>query len=99
VLKLKKSWNYSSSELKGKKIIPLTLGSIGVRLLIMIPANFAVFILMFGGFGYVTPMWGLEGMWVVLAVVIVINMLQGIWDIAISWIIVYPTKIYQFATW
>lgn len=99
ILKLKKSWDYSSVELKGKKIIPITLASIGVRLLIMIPANFLVFIVMYGGFGGAPLMWGLEGIWVVLAVVLVINTLQGIWDVAISWAIVYPTKIYQFATW
>ena len=99
ILKLKKSWNYSSIELKGKKIIPLTFASIAVRLIIMFPANILVFIFMFGGVESAGSLWGLEGIWVILAVVIVINTLQGIWDIAISWLIVYPTKIYQYATW
>jgi len=99
ILKLKKSWNYSSIELKGKKIIPLTLASIAVRLIIMFPANVLVFIFMFGGVESAGSLWGLQGIWVILAVVIVINTLQGIWDIGISWLIVYPTKIYQYATW
>ncbi len=99
VLKLKKSWNYSSIELKGKKIIPLTFTAIGVRLVIMFPVNVSLFVFMFGGIESATPFWGLEGIWVILAVVVLINTLQGIWDIAVSWVIIYPTKIYQYAIW
>ncbi|MFX1293473.1 MAG: hypothetical protein ACFFD2_01250 [Promethearchaeota archaeon] len=99
ILKLKKKWNYASKTLKGKKIIPLTIISIAVRLLVMFGANVLLFILVFGGIGSATPLWGLEGIWVILVVVVVINTLQSIWDILIPWLIVYPTNIYQYATW
>jgi riboflavin transporter FmnP len=99
ILKLKKSWSYSSETLKGKKIIPLTVLSIAIRIIVMFGANILVFILMFGGIESAIPLWGLEGIWVILVVVLLINTLQGIWDILIPLLIVYPTKLYQFATW
>ena len=99
ILKLKKDWNYSSEQLKGKKIIPIALISIIVRSVIMFGANILVFIVMFGGIESAMPLWGLDGIWVILVVVLVINTLQGIWDILIPWLIVYPTKIYQYASW
>ena len=99
ILKLKKNWNYSNEELMGKKLIPMTGLAIAVRFLIMLGFNILLFELMFGGVGSATPLWGLDGIWVILVVVLVINTLQGIWDILIPWLIVYPTKIYQHATW
>ncbi len=99
LLKLKKDWDYSSEALKGKKIIPLTLIAIVIRLFIMFGANILVFILTFGGIESAPLLWGLEGIWVILVVVVVINTLQGIWDILIPWLLVYPTKIYHYATW
>ncbi len=99
ILKLKKSWEYSSKELKGKKIILLSTISILVRLCTMIPANILLFVLLFGGIESATPIWGFEGIWAILIVVLVINVLQGIWDILIPWLIVYPTRIYEYSTW
>ncbi|MHA1264155.1 MAG: ECF transporter S component [Candidatus Helarchaeota archaeon] len=99
ILKLKKDWKYSSEELKGKKIITMTIVSIIVRFLMMFGANILVFIFMFGGIESAMPLWGLDGIWVILVVVLVINTLQGVWDILIPWLIVYPTKIYQYASW
>ena len=99
ILKLKKSWDYSSESLKGKKIIPLTLSSIAVRVPLMFCANLLLFIFMFGGIDSASWLWGLEGIWAILVVVVIINSLQALWDILIPWLIIYPTKIYEYATW
>ncbi len=99
ILKLKKSWAYSSEELKGKKIIPLTIISIAVRCILMLGANILVFLLIFGGFDLAGTLWGLSGIWVVILVVLFINTTQGIYDIIIPWVVVYPTKLYELATW
>ncbi len=99
MLKLKKDWDYSCESLKGKKIIPITAIAIIIRFGIMLGANILVLIFLWGGIEYAPALWGLEGIWVIIAVVMVINTLQGVWDILIPWLIVYPTKIYEYATW
>ncbi|MEM2901699.1 MAG: hypothetical protein QXO32_03070 [Candidatus Bathyarchaeia archaeon] len=102
-LKLYKTANPSGLSLKPLKVyVPLSLLGAAVRVVVMLAANMLLFLLLFnvasvrfslGPFTF--SAWG-----AVVAVAILINMEQSLWDCAIPYILCYTSGLYErFQAW
>jgi len=102
-LKLYRGVNHSGSSLKSLRIyVPLSALGTAMRVVVMMTANVLLFLYLFD-VSYVTFSLGTVGLsaWnAVLALVILINVEQSIWDCAIPYLLIYRTKFYErFGLW
>ncbi|MBD3342553.1 MAG: ECF transporter S component [Candidatus Lokiarchaeota archaeon] len=84
LLKLYKRKKNGSEKLKDVKNFTKTgIAAIIVRLIVMIPINIIVYLLLYSAEGLM--------FWIIFA--IIFNVLQGIWDLLIPYLLVYTTKL------
>ncbi|MBD3230499.1 MAG: hypothetical protein GF329_20135 [Candidatus Lokiarchaeota archaeon] len=112
MMKIKKSWEFSSKTLVSKKLIYMTGVAILIRIPLMIGMNILAFEVLFGVFfpeygvtsvdaaAYMWPIPGISnGLLIVLIVVSIINSMQGLWDILVPFLLFKPTTLVNYAQW